>query len=80
MCPMCPMCPTRVLVVDRFTHLRILDVGACHIPSWAVVADSFGKLEKLEELILDANPISEVYLNRVGDFATLRRISLGSTL
>lgn len=66
------------VAIDRcsFAHLRVLDLSNCEITSWERLA-SLKDFPNLQELLIDANPISTVLPRSVlNGFAQLQRISL----
>jgi Leucine-rich repeat (LRR) protein len=67
-----------LLAVTGFASLRLLDVSGCGLDEWSQVA-ALGGLPALQELLLDANPLSEVLPPAEGEFAQLCRFSLSST-
>jgi len=67
------------VVVTGFASLRLLDISACGLDEWSQVA-VFGKLPRLQELILDSNPLPQVLAPTDDNtFRTLYRFSLAST-
>lgn len=65
-----------------FKCVRILDLTGCGLGSWLQVCYFGGKygMEQLQELLLDANPISQILPCEEGLFSRLQRLSIAQTL
>jgi Leucine-rich repeat (LRR) protein len=67
-------------VVKGFANLVLLDLTRCGLDEWSQVL-SFSRLPKLESLILDGNPLSNIepVQNNSDVYQLLHRISLSGT-
>ena len=64
--------------VTGFANLRVLDVSGCGLTSWNQVL-SLAFLPRLQDLLLDENPLPSVSATPTGAFSTLQRMSISST-
>lgn len=70
---------SRRISPESFPNLRVLDLSANGIDSWALVDTALGELPRLERLYLQENPIPEVS-GAPGRFPALQALSLRRTL